>query len=204
MVLYTIGHSTHPVGDFIALLQKHGVEVVCDVRSSPYSRHNPQYKRENLIPELKSAGMKYVFLGKELGPRSDLPSCYVNGRVSYRRLAETPAFAAGLNRLREGMRRYRVALLCAEKDPMTCHRTILICREMRNESDIRHILDDGEIERQPDLEMRLLRAHNLNQGDLFSSPAERMERAYDAQAEKIAYVAKSAADEAELAVGVAQ
>ncbi|MFP4031073.1 MAG: DUF488 family protein [Desulfococcaceae bacterium] len=204
MVLYTIGHSTHPIGDFIALLRKHGVEVVCDVRSSPYSRYNPQYNRENLVPELKSAGMKYVFLGKELGPRSDQPSCYVNGKVSYRRLAETTAFAAGLKRLREGMRRYHVALLCAEKDPMTCHRTILICRQIRNESDIRHILDDGEIERQPDLETRLLRAHNLHQGDLFSSPEERMERAYDAQAKKIAYVAKPAADEAELAAGGAQ
>ena len=104
-------------------------------------------------------------------------------------------FAAGLNRLREGMRQYRVALLCAEKDPATCHRTILICRELRKEADIRHILDDGEIERQPDLEMRLLRTHNLHQGDLFSSPAELLERAFDAQAEKIAYVAKAIPEE---------
>lgn len=195
MVLYTIGHSTHPLEDFIGLLRRHGIEVICDVRSSPYSRHNPQYNRENLIPELKSADVKYVFLGKELGPRSDRPSCYVNGKVSYRRLANTGVFAAGLNRLREGMRQYRVALLCAEKDPATCHRTILICRELRKEADILHILDDGEIERQPDLEMRLLRTHNLHQGDLFSSPAELLERAFDAQAKKIAYVAKAIPEE---------
>lgn len=197
MALYTIGHSTHPIADFIALLRRHAIEVVCDVRSSPYSRYNPQYNRENLIPELKSAEVKYVFLGKELGPRSDQPSCYVNGKVSYRRLAKTPAFAQGLNRLREGMRQYRVALLCAEKDPMTCHRTILVCREMREDADIRHILEDGEIELQADLERRLMRAHNLHQGDLFSTPAERVERAFDAQAEKIAYVAKAPRDETE-------
>lgn len=187
MSLHTIGHSTHPVADLIALLATHGIEVVCDVRSSPYSRYNPQYNRENLIPELKTAGIKYVFLGKELGPRTDDSACYEDGKVSYRLLAQTPLFQEGLNRLRDGVKRYRVALLCAEKDPIVCHRTILVCRELRTEVDIRHILENGAIEPQADLEARLLQLHKLNQMNLFESRTDQLERAYDAQANKIAY-----------------
>jgi uncharacterized protein (DUF488 family) len=187
MNLYTAGHSTHPIEDFIALLRKHGIAVICDVRSSPYSRYNPQYNRENLIPELKAAGIQYVFLGKELGPRSEDPACFEDGRVSYHKLTRTELFQKGLNRLREGMKQYRVSLLCAEKDPLTCHRTILICRELRAEADIRHILADGGIETQPELETRLLQVFKLNQMDLFESRADQLERVYDAQAKKIAY-----------------
>jgi uncharacterized protein (DUF488 family) len=187
MTLYTIGHSTHPIEDFIGLLRKHGIAVICDVRSSPYSQYNPQFNREDLIPELKSAGIGYVFLGRELGPRSEDPACYEDGRVSYRRLAETAPFREGLNRLRQGMKRYRVSLLCAEKDPLTCHRTILICRELRAEADIRHILADGGIETQPELETRLLHLHKLDQMELFESRSDQLERAFDARAKKIAY-----------------
>lgn len=195
MILHTIGHSTHPVEDCIALLQQHGIEVVCDVRSSPYSRYNPQYNRENLIPELKSAGIKYVFLGGELGPRSEDPACYEDGQVSYRQLARTALFQEGLRRLREGMKRYRVSLLCAEKDPLTCHRTILICRELRAEADIRHILADGDIETQARLEARLLQTYTSNQMDLFETEADQMRRAYDAQAKKIAYAKPESQEE---------
>lgn len=196
MTLYTIGHSTHPIEAFIVLLQRHCIEVICDVRSSPYSRYNPQYNRENLIPALKAAGVKYVYLGKELGPRSESPSCYVDGKVSYKRLAETEIFREGLNRLREGMEKYRVSLLCAEKDPLTCHRTILVCRELRGEVEIHHILEDGGIETQNELERRLLHETKMNQLDIFETGSDPVERALDAQANKIAYAPKSKPEEA--------
>ena len=126
--LYTIGHSTHTVDKFIALLTRQEIDAVCDVRSDPYSKFNPQFNREILQKELKRRGIVYVFLGKELGPRSDNLDCYENGKISYNRLSETALFKEGLKRVRQGMKSYRIALMCAEKDPATCHRTILVCR----------------------------------------------------------------------------
>ncbi len=79
--LYTIGHSTHTVDRFIELIRMHSIGVVCDVRSNPYSKFNPQYNRENIRRELKKDNISYVFLGRELGPRSDDPECYVDGNV---------------------------------------------------------------------------------------------------------------------------
>src|SRR5262245_48489594 len=97
--LYTIGHSTHSMEHFTALLQGRGVTAVCDVRSQPYSRYNPQYNRERLKSALEQAGVSYVFLGEELGARRTEPSCYVDGKVQYDRVAQTASFQHGLARL---------------------------------------------------------------------------------------------------------
>jgi uncharacterized protein (DUF488 family) len=85
----TIGHSTHPIETFLGLLHQHGVTAVADVRSAPYSRFNPQFNKDALEHDLKEHGIRYVFLGRELGARSDDPSCYDKGRVQYGRLART-------------------------------------------------------------------------------------------------------------------
>ena len=69
--VFTIGHSTHSQDAFIDLLRAHYVEAIADVRSMPYSRMNPQFNRESLMPALRASGIKYVFLGRELGARSD-------------------------------------------------------------------------------------------------------------------------------------
>jgi uncharacterized protein (DUF488 family) len=187
--LYTIGHSTHAIERFIELIRMHRINAVCDVRSSPYSRYNPQFNRENLQPELKRHGIAYVFLGKELGPRSDDPGCYEDGKVCYDRLAQTHLFQEGLKRVRQGMASYRVALMCSEKDPATCHRTILVCRHLREEgTQIRHILEDGSVEENDVTIRRLMGLLKLPESDLFTSPEEMVGRAYDMQGEKIAYV----------------
>lgn len=138
--LYTIGHSTHDTETFIGLLNRHGVTAVGNIRSSPYSKYNPQFNRETIRDALRLHRIAYVYLGKELGPRSSDPSCYENGKVKYERIAQTELFQEGLRRLTEGMKRYRIALMCSEKDPMTCHRTILVCRHIRTEAlQIAHI-----------------------------------------------------------------
>jgi uncharacterized protein (DUF488 family) len=192
--LLTIGHSTHPVDEFIALLKMHGITAVADVRSDPYSRHNPQFNRENLQPELKRNGIAYVFLGKELGPRSDDPRCYENGKVSYKRLARTALFQDGLDRVRQGMASYRIALMCSEKDPVTCHRTILVCRHLRSDGiRIRHILEDGAIEENDALIKRLMEMLRLPENDMFTTFEEMVERAYDMQGERIAFALKNPA-----------
>lgn len=186
--LFTIGHSTHTVEYFIGLLKRHSITAVCDVRSHPYSKYNPQFNREKLREELKKNDITYVFLGKELGARSENPECYIDGRVQYNYLVDEPLFQQGINRLRQGMKQYSIALMCAEKDPLTCHRTILVCREMRSYAEqIKHILADGEIETDSEAENRLLKTLRIVP-DMFKNKNECIEEAYDKQGQKIAYV----------------
>lgn len=189
--LFTIGHSTHPVEHFIALLKKHGVQTVCDVRSVPYSQHNPQFNRESLKKQLRAAGVSYVFLGREMGARSDNPACYIDGKVQYNCLVDEPIFQQGLRRLRKGIEGFRVALMCAERDPLTCHRTILICRELRTpELSIEHILADGSIETNTTAERRLMSMLGIGP-DMLDNEKECIEQAYDEQGRNIAYVIPS-------------
>ena len=186
--LYTIGHSNHPAENFIELLLRHNITAVCDVRSQPYSKFNPQFNRENIQKDLKQSNIAYVFLGRELGPRSDDPACYIDGQVRYHLLAETDLFQEGLKRLLKGMQYYRIAMMCAEKDPIMCHRMILVCRHLRQEvAEIRHILEDGRIEELADSEERLLRVLKIPPLQLFDSTEDLIIRAYDVQGEKIAY-----------------
>jgi uncharacterized protein (DUF488 family) len=197
--LYTIGHSTHSTEKFVELLTQHSITAVCDVRSHPYSKFNPQFNRESLQKELKEYAITYVFLGEELGARSSDPNCYINGRVQYHALAQSDLFQQGLTRLRKGMETYRIALMCAEKDPITCHRTILICRQLRADNiDIKHILEDGSIENNARSEERLLQVLKLPPGDLFTTVEEYIERAYDLQGEKIAYSATRGSSSSDL------
>ncbi len=189
--LYTIGHSNYQIERFIDLLKMHSINAICDVRSQPYSRHNPQFNREVLQPRLKENHITYVFLGSELGARSNDTSCYLNGKVQFNCLSQTSDFKKGIKRIKAGMDSYRVALMCAEKDPLMCHRTILICRYIRNEGvSIKHILSDGSIETNAELEDRLMKLFNMPQDDLFLDREKLVNRAYDMQSDKIAYVSE--------------
>jgi uncharacterized protein (DUF488 family) len=190
--VFTVGHSTHPIERFTALLQQHGIEVLADVRSTPFSRFNPQFNRASLAHSMTSAGMQYEFLGEELGARSNDPACFENGRVSYARLAATPLFRRGLERLRAAAATRRVAMMCAEREPLDCHRTILIARELEREGEtITHILADGTLEPNEHAMGRLIERLGLSRDDLFSDSVELMDAAYDAQAAKVAYAPKA-------------
>ena len=181
-MLFTIGHSTHPTAAFIALLRQHEVTAIGDVRSSPYSRFNPQFNRETLKRDLWAAKISYVYLGEELGARRSESECYdAQGQVLYGVAAHTTSFLVGVERLRQGMQDYRVAIMCAERDPLQCHRTLLVCRALREETfDIVHILADGSLESHADLERRLLRKAKLPTENLFADTEEMILRAYDA------------------------
>jgi uncharacterized protein (DUF488 family) len=178
-MIHTVGHSNHPIERFLGLLQPHGITAVADVRSTPYSRFNPQFRREKLQATLAGVGIQYVFLGEELGARSQDPACYdPEGLVSYERLARTD---------------HRISLMCAEREPLECHRTILVSRELaRDAVAVTHILGDGSLETHEHAMQRLAASLGLPDTDLFTNPAERVERAYDLQAAKIAYVKKGA------------
>ena len=147
--LFTIGHSTHSWEKFLELLRQHHIEAVADVRSSPYSQFNPHFNREPLQLALRQQGISYVFLGEELGARRSEPECYVNGKVDYSLIARTPSFKRGLDRLVQGAAKMRVAIMCAEKDPLDCHRCILVSPRLKERGiDVQHIHDDGTLESQ--------------------------------------------------------
>jgi uncharacterized protein (DUF488 family) len=196
--IYTIGYSNHPFDRFIAILKKHAINTLCDVRSDPYSRVNPQFNRETLKAALEKHAIGYVFLGKELGGRSEDQSCYVRGKVQYDCLARTALFKRGIDSLLERSHGCRSALMCAEKDPLDCHRTILVARYLDKLGvPIEHILFDGSLETHRQLEARLLRQHKIPESDdLFRSREATIDDAYKTQAERIAYTVKPTNDEA--------
>ena len=193
--LYTIGHSSHSWLEFAELLTQHAIEVVCDVRSNPTSRRFPQYDRRSLQANLEAIGIKYLWLGEELGGRGSAPGDYRGGTVSYQRLATKPGFVAGLERVRAGVVQCRIALMCAEKDPASCHRAILICRNLRDDPfEIKHILSDGALESHCDLDRRLLRINKLPEVDMFEPTESLIGRAYAKQEARIAHSRRSFGD----------
>ncbi|MGD0293186.1 MAG: DUF488 domain-containing protein [Terracidiphilus sp.] len=145
---FTIGHSNHAFEAWLAFLRQHGVEVVVDVRSSPYSKYVPQFDKELMQRSLEEAGIRYLFLGAELGGRPANPACYdAKGRVLYSRLRDDTHFQAAIARLESGMERFHIALVCGEEDPAHCHRRLLIGRVLieRGHTMI-HIRGDGRLE----------------------------------------------------------
>uniref|UniRef100_A0A7C2WT04 DUF488 domain-containing protein n=1 Tax=Thermorudis sp. TaxID=1969470 RepID=A0A7C2WT04_9BACT len=190
--VFTIGHSAHTIDEFIGLLRRHGVDAVADVRSMPYSRVAPQFNREALARRLRAEGIRYVFLGEELGGRPADPSCYENGQVRYERLAQTERFKYGIERVIRGANRYRIALMCTEKEPLECHRTLLVARALHDRGvDVRHILADGRLEAHEMTMERLLDLLGLRQVDLFGSHSrsheEMLADAIARQASKVAW-----------------
>jgi len=170
------------------LLQQHSITAVADVRSQPYSRFNPQFNREVLADSLKRAGLEYVFLGQELGARPDDPACYRDGRAQYSLIAKAEIFQRGIGRLLSGAERFSLAILCAEKEPLVCHRGILISRHLHeNGIVVRHILEDGSVEDHQSVVERLLIMHGLRDEHLFHSREERIALAYEKQAGDIQY-----------------
>ena len=187
--ILTIGHSTQSAEAFLALLQQHEVEALADVRSSPFSRFNPQFNRLPLEQFLKANGIRYVFLGKELGARSDDRSCYDHGRVQYSRLAQTAPFQSGLDRVLQGAAKYRVALMCAEKEPLECHRTLLVAKALAARGQkVLHIHADGRLETHEAALERLLTLTGVPDEDMFLTREELLSQALARQEEQVAYV----------------
>lgn len=187
--IYTIGYSPFTTDTFIQALRKYNINAVVDVRSAPYSAYRTDFNKANIQNILKDHGIAYVFLGDQLGARWEDPEVYRDGVADYDLISKTSTFQKGLDRLRTGSEKYIIALMCAEKDPITCHRTILIAKNLRNEFFIQHILEDGSIEIHKDLEKRLLRLHSLDQLKLpgLSNTQSSLVEAYKKQGSQIAY-----------------
>lgn len=186
-VVFTIGHSTHTLERFRELLRQHCITAVADVRSTPYSRRNPQFNRAELARSLVEADIAYVFLGRELGGRSDDPSDYEDGRVRYDRLQAKPAFGVGVERVIRGTLEQRIALVCSEKEPLDCHRSLLVAQALADRGvSVNHILADGSLETHSQTMKRLLEMTGLMQARLFPTAGDGVGRSDDLVSKAVA------------------
>lgn len=143
--IWTIGHSNHPLEKFLDLVEQHQINLLVDVRSHPYSRYASQFNKEAIQPALQARAVEYLFLGDLLGGRAEGPQFYdQQGYVLYDRLAQSPEFQQGLERLLGEVGTSRAALMCGEEDPTGCHRRLLIGRVLRDRGlSVMHIRADG-------------------------------------------------------------
>jgi len=184
----TIGHSTLPLGTFFSMLEKARVTAVADVRSSPFSRRMPHFSREELRAALKERGLKYVFLGKELGGRPRASNLYCDGVADYEKMASEPAFHKGIDRVIIGAKEHTIALMCSEHNPLDCHRCLLVGRVLSElHVPLGHILNNGEVAEQHDIEEKLLDISGNATDDMFTTRMERLAKAYRLRARSVAY-----------------
>jgi uncharacterized protein (DUF488 family) len=190
--LYTIGHSNLPAERFLALLAHTGITAVADVRSVPLSRRFPWFSGKALAARLPSQGIGYLALGEVLGGRPRDSTLYCDGVADYEAIAAVPEFQDGLYRLTEAARDGRVCVMCAERDPLNCHRCLLVGRLLAaRKVKLGHILGDGTIEPHVATEERLLALASKDGGDLFHDRSARLAEAYRRRARAVAARAKN-------------
>lgn len=170
--IYTIGHSTFPIENLIKRIRLHNVNCIVDVRSTPYSKFAPQYNSLELKKLLNKIGMQYIFMGKEFGARQTDKSFFTEeGYLDFEKFSKSVIFKRGIERINNGIAKgYSIALMCTEKDPIDCHRNILVAKELhRLNFIIKNILEDGSIELQSEIEQRLLNLYfpKREQKDIF-------------------------------------
>jgi uncharacterized protein (DUF488 family) len=184
--LMTIGHSNLPADRFITLLRDSKVSAIIDVRSVPFSRWCPWFSSKPLATRLAAEGLAYLQLGDELGGRPRDPQLYCDGIADYEAMARRPEFRAGLDRVIDETRRHRVCLLCSEREPLDCHRCLLVGRALAERGVTPgHIRADGTIEPHAMTEQRLLKLAG-GEADLFGDPAARLADAYRQRAHRAA------------------
>ena len=194
--LLTVGHSILDFENFAAMLKDHGVELVVDVRSTPQSARLPHFSLPGFEKLLRAEHLDYLFLGEELGGRPDDADAYrPDGVVDYQARRKSYAFQAGLNRLCKELEGRLVAMMCAEEDPLECHRFLMVCPELTKLGVFpSHIRKGSRIETQEEAETRLLADTGFEAvaaNTLFSEArTEALENAYRLQAEKFAFRVK--------------
>lgn len=172
--ILTIGHSNHPIELFVRLLENNRVEAVVDTRSHPKSQFASQYDADALRRKLQEKGIKYVYMGKQLGGRPKGAEFYDNdGRVFYSRVADAAFFLEGLKRIERGAQKFRIALLCSEENPSICHRRLLISRVLKQRGFvIAHIRADGRVQSEEELSAEEASAAAQQQLILFAGTSK--------------------------------
>lgn len=174
--ILSIGHSTHGLDRFLELLASHEIDVVVDVRSNPQSRHASQFNAPTLQDALIARRIRYLPMGDELGGRPSNPDYYdADGHVRYDRVAASDAFLRGIDRLVQGSRTFRIAVMCSEEDPANCHRWRLIGRVLsRRGVEMGHIRGDGTVQANERVAASDVQQHReLYQTQLFDGTEDR-------------------------------
>jgi uncharacterized protein (DUF488 family) len=186
--ILTIGHSSRSWPEFESLLKSNSVTAVADVRSSPYSRLAPHFNRNDLKQSLKINGISYVFLGKELGGRPEIPDLYSHGIADYEKMSRSDLFNEGIDRVIKGARKHRIALMCAEHNPEDCHRCLLVGRRLHDLGVcVTHIVDLHNQVSHLFIEEKLLQLSGNSEADFFSPRFERLAAAYKRQNYRVGY-----------------
>ncbi len=193
---FTIGHSNIPPERFVAMLHAQNVGAIADLRTTPFSRFCPWFSGKNLAPMLKQNGIGYRPYGATLGGRPQSVELYCDGIADYEAMARQADFQAGLDRLiadaARGHGAGRVCLMCAEREPLDCHRCLLVARALAARGFASgHILHDGTVEPQAATEQRLLTLAGDDGGLFAPGHNERIAAAYRRRARAVAYRAKA-------------
>jgi len=192
--LFSIGHSNIAEQQFLALLRGAGVTSIADVRSVPHSRFYPWFSQKQLSASLAAADIGYAAMGDTLGGRPRDDGLYRDGVADYEAMAARPEYAAGLGRLLDAVARSQVCVLCAEREPLDCHRCLLVARSVGKRGlTVGHILHDGSIEPHAETEQRLLALRGYGDDrDLFASGQhERLAAAYRRRGHAVAFRRKA-------------
>ncbi|GAA6153056.1 DUF488 domain-containing protein [Pseudoteredinibacter isoporae] len=188
--IYTIGYATKSYPVFLEQLKRYKISALVDVRSVPFSARFKEFDQPNLQRALPKEKIHYIYMGDHLGPRSKDPSHYhENRQIDFDKLNQSRLFLQGIERLNQGLKKhYTIAMMCAEKDPASCHRSLLIAKFIAEQNDwtVEHILHEGELESQPALMARLVEEQGLR-CDMLSDEASITRQAYDAQCQAVNY-----------------
>lgn len=172
--MYSVGHSNQSEEAFLALVKDCGVDCIVDVRSVPASKYAPQFNQSVLKGFLEAHGVRYLHFGEEFGARRS-DSLDASGQVNFELAAQTPSFAAGVERVMRGMERgYSIAFMCSEADPLECHRFALVSRHFHEMGvEVKHILKESRLVSHGDLEREMIagymksKKHHLKEVDMM-------------------------------------
>lgn len=176
-MLYTIGHTNHSHEEFLKLLKQHSITYLLDVRSTPYSQYTCQFNKDVISEALVANGIKYYYMGKFFGARPDDKSLYTSDNyLDFEKMRSSELFKKGLDNVMKGLDEgNNIVLMCTEKDPMDCHRAIMVSRGFALKGiEVNHILPDGKLQSQKELDERLLNLYysDRNQISFLSNISE--------------------------------
>jgi uncharacterized protein (DUF488 family) len=168
-IIYTVGYAGHDRDSLLGLFKAHGITAVADIRTFKRSSYWTAFDSDSFGPFLREQGIAYVFMGDVMGGKPQIPDLYPDGQLNYGLMASRPDFKSGIERLVAGAGKYRICLMCAEKDPLDCHRTLLIAPALKEAGfDLRHLVE-GRVEDQSETEARMIAINGGDAPDLFAA-----------------------------------
>lgn len=169
MKIYTIGHSNYSVERLVDMLRRYNIDCIVDIRGIAYSQYNVQYNKDIMKSTLSGTGISYIYMGNIFGVNRETAESYnEEGYAEFDRIVKEDSFKKGIERLKDGCRKgYNIALLGAMQEPIRCHRSILVGRELIKKGfDVNHIMHDYSIAKEEDIEKMLLNKYFPNRNQI--------------------------------------